>query len=71
MNEPAKPFALTREEKNSQLWRKLAAHWQAKIDILLAQLERDQPENATARLRGRLAECHANLSLAIDKPIID
>lgn len=70
MKEPQKPLALTREEKSSQLWHKLEAHWNAKIDALHAQIERDQPENITASLRGRIAEIRASLALTKELPDI-
>ncbi len=71
MNEPKKPFALTRDDKNSPLWRKLVSHWESRIEALQRQNEGDQPESSTAKLRGRVAEIRANLTLSQELPNID
>lgn len=62
------PFILTKEDKDSKLWRKLMAHWEDKLSTLRAQNDGDKPESATAALRGRIAECKANLALDKDAP---
>ena len=63
MNEPKPPFALTREEKLSPLWRALVAHWEERLEVLRTQNEAPRSEMETALLRGRIAECRLNLQL--------
>lgn len=65
------PFALSREEKNSPLWRRLTTHWEDRLSTLRAQNDIDMPDGRTATLRGRISECKYNLSLTKDLPIIE
>ena len=71
MSAPKPKFALTHEEKTSKLWRKLLAHWEDKLETLRNQNDGDKSEIDTAKLRGRISECKANLSLDKDAPDID
>lgn len=52
---PKPPFALTHDERNSPLWRKLVAHMAEQVDQLRQQNDVDRSETETARLRGRIA----------------
>lgn len=50
-----KPFALTREELNSVLWKKLQTHFRERLDT--TRQENDymhQDERVTAKIRGRI-----------------
>ena len=71
MNEPKLPLALTHEERLSPLWQKLKEHWEARLSSLRKDNDREQPESATAQLRGRLAELKLTLSLDRDVPRMD
>lgn len=50
-------------DKISPTWVKLAKHWNEELQTLRYQLEGDKTELQTAKLRGRIAEIKANLSL--------
>ena len=71
MSQPKTPLVLTREEKQSQLWKKLTEHWQDRLTHFQQQNEFDQVESNTIKLRGRIAEIRSNLALGQDKPVID
>lgn len=71
MSEPKARFVLTQDEKESKLWRKLTAHWQDKLQTLRTQNDGDKPESVTAKLRGQIAECKANLALENDLPDVN
>ncbi len=68
MTSPAKQIALTHEEKNSPLWRKLMSHWAGQLDAMRLQNDGALSELETARLRGRIVELKTNLALNNDKP---
>lgn len=57
------PLILTRDERNSPLWRKLVAHMTDQVDQLREQNDADRGEVETARLRGRIAAYKAMLEL--------
>lgn len=54
---------LDHNDRTSQLWAKLTAHWNKRIEELRYQLEGDRSDIDTAKLRGRIAEIRANLAL--------
>lgn len=55
MSAPNTPFALTRDERTSPLWRKLYTHMADQIEVLRMMNDADRDEVETARLRGRIA----------------
>ena len=57
-------FVLTHEDKQSPVWRKLVKHWESRLELLRTQNDGDKDLTDTATLRGRIAECKANLNLA-------
>lgn len=71
MSEPKPRIALTYEEKRSALWTKLTDHWKTQLEILRIQNEGDKTDIETAKLRGRILELKAAISLEIDLPEID
>lgn len=71
MNEPKPPLALTREERNSPLWRKLLSHYEERLDSLRLQNDGEKDSLETANLRGRIAECKALISLNREKTDIE
>ncbi len=68
---PPKQFALTAEDKDSRLWHKLMAHWESRLDTLRTQNDGDKDATETAKQRGRIAECKANLALNNDLPDLE
>ena len=58
-----KQLVLTHEERHSALWKKLMAHWEARIESLHSANEGDRTELETAKLRGRLQETRLNMAL--------
>jgi len=63
----AKP-TLTPAERDSALWKKIEAHYEAHILTLRTMLEGDRTPDVTAKLRGRIAEVKNLLALASDTP---
>lgn len=66
MSVPTPPFALTRDERLSPLWRKLIKHMDAKLCDLRSANDGDHDPVATARLRGRIAAYKDLLALDAD-----
>ena len=54
---------LTEQERQSALWLKLEAYLNKKLIDLRGQNDGDMSLEATARLRGRIAQCKYFLSL--------
>lgn len=61
---------LDHNDRTSQTWVKLAAHWTKRIDELRHQLEGNRTETETANLRGRIAEIRINLDLSKSREIL-
>jgi hypothetical protein len=68
---PKPPFVLTKDERDSKLWRKLMKHWEERLTSLRIQNDSDRSETDTALLRGRIAEVKANMALDKDSPAVD
>lgn len=69
MIEPKKQFLLTRDERDTNLWTKLMAHWSDRLASLRAQNDNsDRNEIDTAKLRGQIAELKQLLALNNDPP---
>ena len=60
------PMILTIEERRSPLWRKLAEHYESRLESLRNQNDGDRADVDTAKLRGRIAEVKLLLSLGHD-----
>jgi hypothetical protein len=58
-------------EANTDLWKKLKAHYEARQLSLRTRLEGDQSETETAKTRGQLAEIKLFLALDIPPPSIN
>lgn len=54
---------LTEQEILSPLWAKLKEHYQARLDSLRLQNDTDKTMEATAKLRGRIAEVKKLITL--------
>jgi len=65
---PPERFALSDSDKVSPTWLRLKKHLQARAEALRNELEQDLPEDRTAKVRGRLAEVRALLSVEKDPP---
>lgn len=65
---PASVFRLNASDKDSATWRRIAARISERIERLRQQLEKPQPEDSTAVLRGRIAELRL-LASAADEEI--
>jgi hypothetical protein len=63
----AEPF-LTEIELVSAVWKKLRFRYEARLEMLRKQLEGDKTPEQTTKLRGRIAEINALLSLGTGKP---
>ena len=71
MTPPKLAFELSREEKNSRLFKKLLTYWEERLNTLRTQNDGNHEPLETANLRGRIAELKLNLSLDKEKPGID
>ena len=60
------PLILTIEERRSPLWRKLAEHYESRLESLRNQNDGDRTDVDTAKLRGRIAEVKLVLALGND-----
>lgn len=69
INVPAPLFRLTPAERQSDAWRRLEKHLTDRLQSLRVQNDGDNSYEATAKLRGRIAELKAMLALAQDIPI--
>lgn len=58
---------LTESERMSALWQKLAQHYGERLSALRAKNDKPGNPDDTARLRGRIAEVKALLSLGQPK----
>lgn len=63
----ADTFKLTEQERGSALWQRLKAHIESRLESHRRKNDNDAPDEKTAKLRGRIAEC--KILLALDKPI--
>jgi hypothetical protein len=59
---------LTKEERQSALWRKLQAHWDERLASLRSQNDGQFDAVVTAKIRGQIAEIKACLALDKDLP---
>ena len=66
MSEPV----LTPQDRQSASWLKLKERYEARLATLRAQNDSELDERKTARLRGRIAEVKAFLSLGTDTPVV-
>lgn len=64
-----KPFALDHNERTSVMWTKLLRHWVDQLARLHLELEGNQDEIKTAKLRGRIAQIRIDMRMA-DQPIM-
>ena len=62
------PLILTPADRNSPLWHRLKAHYEARLATLRSQNDNDKDEAETAKLRGQIGEVKKLLSLGEDKP---
>jgi len=49
------PFALSKHESETELWMKLKAHIEKRMDVLRRQNDGDMSAEETSRLRGKIA----------------
>jgi hypothetical protein len=61
-------FQLSYGERDSAVWQRLSAHFEARINTLHVKLEGDQTPEQTAILRGQIRAYKEILSLAKDLP---
>lgn len=62
MNEPV----LTDGDSFNPLWLKLKAHFEARLEVLRSQNDGNLDPEATAKMRGRIAE--VKYFIGLDKP---
>ena len=62
---------LGQADRQSAAWAKLKAHMEARLAMLRRRNDSDQTEYKTAKLRGRIAEVEAMLSLGSDQPTVE
>lgn len=62
-------MTLTPADRNSPVWRAIEQHYTDRLATLRAKNDAKQDAEATAYLRGQIAECKLILSLADDKPV--
>lgn len=68
MIEPKQRLLLSRDERDSNLWAKLMAHWTDRLASLRARNDSDCSEAETARLRGQIAELKQFMAMNNDPP---
>lgn len=59
---------ITTHDRNSAVWQKLKPYLESRLEMLRQQNDGNRTEAQTAKLRGRIAEIKAILSLGTDKP---
>jgi hypothetical protein len=64
-------FALTVQERNSALWRRMEMHFTERLAVLRTQNDKPQSEMQTAQLRGHIACLKAVIRLGEDQPPTD
>lgn len=64
MTEPV----ITEGERNQAVWQKLKTYLEAELAVLRARNDKPMTDDATARLRGRIAAVKDVLSLGTEKP---
>lgn len=57
-------------DRQSGTWLKIRSHVEARIEVLRSQLERDSGEEATQKIRGRIAELR-DLVKAVEPPQVE
>lgn len=62
MNKP-EVFELTKQERESSVWKKLEAHYKGRLELRRTQNDGDKSAEETAKLRGRIAEIKELLGL--------
>ena len=65
------PFILTLVERDSPLWRRLMGYHEARLKRLRIENDADKTPEATARIRGQIAEVKLMMGLNNDQPIIE
>jgi hypothetical protein len=68
INAPKPPFRLAPHERANEVWMRLEKHLADRLETLRVQNDGDQSEEATAKLRGRIAEIKALLNVGKDQP---
>ena len=71
MTTAREPFALTPQERGTELWRKLMEHFDERIQAL--RLKNDSPldEQETARVRGEIAAFKYLKTLNTERQTLD
>lgn len=62
---------LTKQDRDSAVWLKLVLHLNARLATLRVKNDADMTPEKTARLRGRIEEVKALLTLGSDKPVVE
>lgn len=63
-----KKFVLTQTERDSDLWRRLRAHFEASLGELRKQNDAAMGEIDTAALRGRIQQIKTHIALGDEPP---
>jgi len=63
------PFTLTAADRESPLWRRFEAHLNERLAVLREQNDADKTPDATAHIRGRIAELKTLLDLARERHV--
>lgn len=61
-------FALTQVDRDSDLWRRLRAHFEASLGELRKQNDASMSDVDTAALRGRIQQLKTNIALGDEPP---
>lgn len=64
-------IAFTAQDKQTIQWAKMQEYWTQQLAQLRSQNDHDMPEVATAKLRGRIQQIKAFLSMDEEMPKID
>jgi hypothetical protein len=64
-------FSMTPADRQSAVWLKLKEHYTQRLSLLRAQNDGNLDAEATAKIRGRIAECKQIMSLGQEAPAIE
>jgi hypothetical protein len=64
-------FSMTPADRQSAVWLKLKEHYTQRLNTLREQNDGKLDAEATAKIRGRIAECKLIISLGKEEPAVD
>jgi len=65
------PFILSHVERDSPLWHRLMGYLDTRLKRLRIENDADKSPEATARIRGQIAEVKLMMGLNNDQPVVE